>query len=391
MSIKDKLLRDIDLSREGKIITVPISSGKLGRTIFIGQNLYHLIGGAGGSGKSAWTDFHYVLSPYNWMKKQESPIKMKIILRSLERSAKHRVAKWTAMRIAYKYGVLLDVPSMLGWGLSKSRITDEIYNMITESLDYFEQMQDVVEIVDGVENPTGIYRHFEKHALSVGKLYVVKNEDGMDVLTRKTGFGKYMKVDPMECLSCTPESPVYVPNDPNLLTIGIVDHMQAMSGEKDLSEKQVFDKMSRYMRESRDLFGFMTVAVSQLNRGIAETARRAQAELLPEDKDFSGSSNMYNDCDMGAILFNPYKYSMDNILGYRVKDMVSVEGINRLRTFHVLKNTYGPENQIFAYQFTGEIGSFTELPKPHDMDGNKYRELANPNFQIKLTTQTQTQ
>jgi hypothetical protein len=164
-----------------------------------------------------------------------------------------------------------------------------------------------------------------------------------------------------------------VDNDPKCVNIAVIDHFQAMSGEKDLSDKQVFDKMSRYMREMRDVFNYMVVGVSQLNRGVAETTRRVQMELLPEDKDFAGSS---------------YKYNLDNVVGYSVRNMVSETGINRFRTLHILKNTYGPENQILGLRFIGENGAFAELPAPSLMSHEDYLAVRDPQFKLKITSET---
>lgn len=386
MSLKKGILNDIDAAREGKVITIPFAQPQLGKHIYIGKNLYHLIGGAGGSGKSAWVDYHYVLKPYAWWKKygEENNISLKIILRSMERSKKLRIQKWLALRLYAKYGILIDVPNMMSWGLSKSRLTDEVYQCIVTELDYFEEMMDVVEVIDGTTNPTGIYRHAEQYALSIGKLYVPEKENGILKVKRKHGFHEYSDVSETEHHLYAKENleKTYVPNNDRHVTIHITDHIQAMKVEKGFTDKQNIDIHSSYARERRDVFGFMDVNVSQLNRNISETSRRIHAELLPEDKDFSGSSNTYFDADMAAILFSPIKYNIEKLGGYEVKRMEASTGVNRLRTMHLLKNTYGSDNLVFAYQFIGENGIFTELPKPDAVD---YYSFANPRHVINLT------
>jgi hypothetical protein len=386
MSLKKAILKDIDDARNGKVITIPFAQPKLGKHVYSGKNLYHLIGGAGGSGKSAWVDFHYVLSPYSWYLKhgEEENVSLKIILRSMERSKKMRVQKWIALKLYIKHQILIDVPNIMSWGLSKSRLTDDVYQLICTELDWFEQMEDVVEIVDGSTNPTGVFHHAEKYALSQGILYQPQVIDGELKTLKKVDFKNYKVASPDEHRLYGKENleRTYVPKNPRHLTIHVTDHVQAMRGEKGLSDKQNLDTHSSYSRELRDLYNFMIVNVSQLNRGVAETARRVSTELLPEDKDFAGSSNLYFDCDMAGILFNPIKYNMDKIAGYEVKRMESHEGINRLRTFHLLKNTYGADNLIFAYLFVGENGLFNELPKPEQTD---YYSYANPAFKLNLT------
>ena len=386
MSLKLDILRVIDLARSGKVITIPFVQPQLGKHIFSGKNLYHLVGGAGGSGKSAWVDFHYCMAPYVWYLKhgEEQNVSLKIILRSMERSKKMRVQKWITMKLFVTHKILIDVPNIMSWGLSKSRLTDDVYNLICAELDFFEKMEDIVEIVDGSMNPTGVFHHAEKYALTQGTLYQPQIIDGQLVTLKKRDFKNYIKANEQEHKLYGKENleKTYIPHNDRHLTIQITDHVQAMRGEKGLTDKQNLDLHSSYSRDLRDLYNWMIVNVSQLNRNISETSRRVNAELLPEDKDFSGSSNLYFDADMAGILFSPIKYNMEKIGGYEVKRMESHHGVNRLRTFHLLKNTYGADNLIFAYQFIGENGMFNELPKPENID---YYSFANPKHNLNLT------
>ena len=378
------LLSEIQRARKGEVITVPFKYDKLSRYIFLGRGLYHLIGGAGGSGKSAWTDLNYVLNPALWQKKigQEQGVSIKIMLRSLERNKERRKAKWVCMKLFSTYGILIDTASLLGWGQKKSRISDELYEKIVESYDWVNSLEDIVEVVDGIEHPTGIYKHFQNYALSVGKLYYYKEvpgEKGTHVLIEKTSKGE-RKVPNGTCTDAKIFQPVYVPDDPTHITISIVDHLQAMKNERGLNDKQNLDLMSEYARKLRDLYGQSPIIVNQMNRGISDTYRRTQSSLLPEDKDFAGSSNMFNDCDVAAILFNPYKYKVNDVVGWKPNLCSNSYGINRFRSLHLLKNTYGPDNQIFAYQFIGENGLFHEMPSPEQMTDEVYKQVAEPRY-----------
>lgn len=379
------LLDDIQRARKGEIVTVPFKHDKLSRYIFLGKGLYHLIGGAGGSGKSAWVDLNYVINPALWYNKigQHEDISLKVILRSLERSKEKRKAKWVCMRMYLQHGILIDTASMLGWGQKKSRITDELYEKIKECYDWVNRLEDTVEIIDGIENPTGIYKQLKRYALTIGTLYYYKRQgkdkNGQDKyeFVKETQGGTY-RAEEGECPEATPYQPVYVPDNPKHITLAVIDHLQALKTEQTFNNKQNLDKMSEYARIIRDLFGMTPIIVNQMNRNIADTYRRVKTDLLPEDKDFSGSSNMYNDCDMAGILFNPYKYKVNDVVGWVPSKCINEYGINRFRSFHLLKNTYGPDNQIFAYQFIGENGIFREMPRPEQMNEDLYNQVANP-------------
>ncbi len=373
------LLDQIDKSRSGKVTTIPFVHETLNKYIFLGKRLYHLIGGAGGSGKSAWIDQNYVLNPVLWKLKygQEQNVKVRVILRSLERSKELRKAKWVCMRLYLTKGILMDTASMLGWGEKKSRITDDLYEDIKEAYEWVNGLEDYIEIIDGAETPTGIYKQLYAEALSKGTLYQYSNENGTEVLYEYKGTTK-RKVPPQACSEATYYQPVYIPDDPNEVTIFVIDHLQSLKNERGYNDKQNLDKMSEYAQILRDRFGFSPVIVNQLNRNVGDTFRRVKTDLLPEEGDFSGSSRMYYDCDMAGILFNPYKYNLNTMSGWNVKKCIDQHGINRFRSFHLLKNTYGADNQIFGYQFIGENGIFYEIPHPELITDSSYQSIQNP-------------
>ena len=380
------LLDDIQRARDGKIITIPFYHDKLKKYIFLTKGVYHLVGGASGSGKSAWIDYNYVLYPTYWYKNVETDIKLKIILRSMERSKKLRIAKWVCMKLYRKHGILIDTNSLLGWGVEETKITDELFALVKQCYALVEEELDgVVEVIDGIDNPTGIYYQLADEALSKGTLYKYRKHGEDYVITKQRGNHKSqpIRVQPEECPECSKFQPVYVPDNPKEVTIFIVDHLQAMKSEKGYSDKQNLDQMSEYTRILRDLYGFTPVIVNQLNRNISDTFRKVKTDLLPQDSDFTGSSNMVNDCDMAGILFNPYKYGLNKLPGsnWNVKECIDNYGINRFRSFHLLKNTYGPDSQHFGYQFIGENGIFNELPNTI----SDYTPIAYPKNKQKIT------
>ncbi len=382
------LLHQIEKVRSGNVTTIPFIHPTLNKYIFLGKRLYHLIGGAGGSGKSAWIDQNYAINPILWMNRygKDEDIKIKVVLRSLERSKELRKAKWVCMRLYLTKGILIDTASMLGWGETKSRITDDLYEDIKEAYEWVTSLEEHIEIIDGAETPTGIYKHLRKEALSKGTLYQYANEEGKEKLYMYKG-DKRKIVPPEACPEATPYQPVYIPDDPNEVTIFIIDHLQSLKNERGYNNKQNLDKMSEYAQILRDRFGFSPVIVNQLNRNVGDTFRRVKTDLLPEEGDFSGSSRMFYDCDMAAILFNPYKYNLNTMSGWNIKKCIH-EGINRFRSLHLLKNTYGADNQIFGYQFIGENGIFREMTHPEIITDKHYEGIKNPQANQRITKHT---
>lgn len=341
----------IDEGRKGEAIWIPLSLPRLGQHIQLAPKRYYLLGGASGTGKTALAHQMFILSPYAWYRKnailtQETDVKLKIVVRNMERPTPVLIGKWACLYLWIKYKILMEVNTLLGYGQQKAHVTDEVYEKVVEALDYFEEMLDVVQIIPGGENPTGIWNQLKR----------VANEDGKTV-----NVTKYVKR--------------YVPNNSNQITLVILDHIGRISTERGFDERTTLKKMSEYLSIVRDLYGFSPVVINQFNRGLQETSRRGFIE--PEERDFKGASNMYEDTDFAMALFNPMKYGKREHGGYQNHKLISKFGINRFRALHVLKNSYGMDDFQVGLRFVGEVGQFDELAKPENLGDREYHALAN--------------
>jgi len=348
----DLFKREVDRGRRGDAVWIPVSMPKLSNHTGITKRFYVLVGGDPGTGKSAFVHLNYVLHPYYWWKKMkqkgETDIKLRIILRSMERSKHYTIGKWVCWMLWHKYDILMDVPTMYGWGSSKKNVTDEVYEKIKETRDWFYEMEDVVTIIDGADNPTGIYKQMRGYARKHGNEY------------KKNQYEK-----------------AYDPNDEKRLTVFVLDHIGCLKSERGFNAKQNLDKMSEYLKELRDLYGITNVVVNQFNRSLSDSSRRRHITMAPEKQDFKGSGNMYEDADVAVGLFNPHEYHINDNLGFPVQHFVNDEGYNRFRSLYVLKNTYGIDNFAMGMNFIGEIGHFRQLPSPDSLTSDIVRKSCN--------------
>lgn len=349
----DLFKEKVDRGRAGDNIWIPVALNKLNDHTGITKRIYSLIGGDPGTGKSAFTHLNYILHPYYVWKKAkergETDVDLNIILRSMERSKHHIIGKWVCWMLWHKYGILLDVPTMYNWGSSKRELTDDVYRKIEETKEWFYQMEEeCVTIIDGADNPTGIYKHAREVADKAGNRY---NPNQYET--------------------------VYEEEDDNRLDILILDHIGCLKGERGFSPKQNIDKMSEYLQEMRDLYGWAIVVVNQFNRSLSDSTRRTRIRMAPEKQDFKGSGNMYEDADIALAMLNPHEYHIDENLGYTVQDFVNDKGYNRYRSVYALKNHFGIDNFGLGLNFIGEIGHFRTLPPPPELSGSlldKYRQ-----------------
>ena len=232
------------------------------------------------TGKTAFVDTAYVLNPYQWLmdNKGKTNIKIKWVYNSMERNTKYKLAKWTCLKLFNDYGIIMDVPTMLGWSGKKYEITDSLKSKIYKSGKYFDEMFEsgVIDIFEGSQNPTGIRNYLIELAKKHGEVKQINK------FTRR-----------------------YIPNDPDLHIIVINDHVGKLSGERGFSDKELLDKHSEFMGDCRDRYGMTIIDISQFNRSIGSVDRMKTKAVSPEPDDFKGSGDLYENADIALALFNP--------------------------------------------------------------------------------------
>lgn len=344
----------VDQGREGKAIWIPLTLNKVGKRLEISPATYTLVGGAPGSGKTAFVHQMYILAPYVWWRnnKHQTDIKLKIILRNMERKFEIILVKWVAFYLYAKYKKLVDTKFLIGRGQQKNYVSDELYVQIREGFEYFEEMMSsgVIDLRSRMENPTGINKHIERIAKQQGKEEILG-----------------------------PNHTHYVPDDDNLITLIIIDHIGRIRRERGFNDREVLQKMSEYLSIARDRYGFSPVVINQFNRAIYETSRRTSSAitLVPEERDFKGAANMFEDADVAIGMFDPGRYGITKLLGYDLSRMRDENGNDRFRSIHVLKNNLGMDKFDAALHFVGENGTFAEMPPAETLNNDKYYSLVN--------------
>lgn len=351
-----ELLSDVEKGIEGKNQGIPTGFIELDKHINgIQKGIYTLIGGNSGTGKSAYAHLAYILNPYDWLQKNldKTDFRLRVILNSMERSTKYLLAKWTCLKIYQDKGFILDVPTLLGWQGATYKLTEELRQLIYDCEEYFEKMSDVVTIHSGATNATGLYFRGKNYAEANGKIEHISEHEK-----------------------------VYIPNNPNEVVILLNDHVGKVTSEVNggirLLDKAILDKHTEMMGGLRDFYHMSPVDISQFNRSIGSTDRIKNKQVSPEPDDFKGSGDMYENADVCLGLFNPYKFKINDFLGYDIPKFVSPSGENRFRSVSVIKNSYGADDVIIGMNFLGENGHFRELPgaeffKAHP---DKYKKAA---------------
>jgi len=351
MISKDLLKAKIEAGKQGLNKGLPHGFNRLVEYIpGIQQGTYYLIAAESSVGKSAFANNTFVFNPIDWYlaNKQNTNIKIQVHYYSFEISKEMLLYKAACRNIWMKYGVLLDINYILSRG--KNRISEEHYDLVVNSLDYFDELNDILKICDTPENPTGVWYKELKYA----------GENGSGIQSVNNNFDFVSD---------------YVPNDPNLYTIVLIDHISLSKKERGFQTKEIIDKLSEYMIILRNKCNFIPVVVQQLNRAGNDPTRMRTGKMEPMLSDLKDSGNTVADCNVCLSLFSPIRYEMENHRNYTI---IGDNGLNsRYRSLSIMKNRDGEADKTIGLGFVGEVGHFFELPKAKEMTSADYVKISN--------------
>jgi len=345
------LKQEVAKGMEGRNTGIPIGFPRLNKYIGIRKSIYFLIGGLTGSGKTSFVDDAFVLNPYDFSisKQNTKKIKLKIIYRSMERSKIYKLAKWTSRKIFIEQGIIIPINKLLGWNDKMNKDEHDLFLMYE---DYFKEMQEVVTIIDGAENPIGIAKDIRTYAEENGTI------EQIDKYNRR-----------------------YIPNNENEITIIIIDHIGKLKLTKELNtKKQVIDKLSDELSYARDLYGYTPVAISQFNRDISNPMRIKNGDVEPNLEDFKESSQTQDDAEVILALFDPMRYRVEDVSGYDLNKLKGDDGSKYYRSLRLIKNSFDSDDLRVGLGFFGQVGMFKELKKMKDMTDSDYDSILDKSF-----------
>lgn len=351
----DQLNREVEAGLAGRNSGIPMGFNRLNNFIGIRKRLSFLVGGYTGSGKTSLVDDAFVLNPIDWYLSpagQASGIKLKIVYRSMERSRVYKYAKWVGRKIFMDHGVIIPVPKMLGW---TDKMTPDEHDLFSMYGDYLGQIEEIIQMWDGPENPVGVAKDLRKFALSRGRF------EELD---------EYNKI--------------YVPDELNEIVLMVTDHVGLLRPTKDLTTKKaIIDKFSEEMRYARDTYGYTPVMVSQFNRDISNPTRIKNGDVEPMLEDFKDSGSTQEDADVVLALFDPMRYKVPDPTGYDLPKLVDETGSKYYRSLKILKNSYGSDDVRIGLAFFGSLGFFKEMPRKKDITDSDYANILNKQFFLK--------
>lgn len=350
MSIFDRTIAAIERGRNGGNEGLPYGIPSMVPYVpNIQQGTYFLLGGETGSGKTALADYMFMYSPFDYIMNNETDYKMKIIYWSFEISIENKIAKGICQKIYKDHRILVDSNYIFSRG--KNRISDEIYDLVFKTREYFDKLHDILMIYDISTNATGVTKEVEK-------------------ICKSNFVGKQLSEYDWQ----------WTPKDPNLYIINIIDHIGLIRKQKGLlTKKETIDYVSNRLIDYRNKFGLIPVMVSQFNRSLASAERELATKsrpdynkIRPQLSDFKDSGGTQEDANVVFSMFSPNRYNIPEYNGYHVGHLR-----DRVRILDCLKSRDGLPDLAKGLGYLGECGLFTDLPNPSDMTDAHYRGIRN--------------
>ena len=307
----------------------------------IQQGRYDLVAAGTSTGKTAFVNSTYVFGAIDFLEKHPDYIhNFEVIYYSLEMTPEDQIAKHIAKLIWEDHGILTDIDEINSVG--NNEIRPEVDEKIDLYKDQMEAIQDKYIYFKTQLSPKSLFRDLIKYAEKRGK--VIRDTEG--------------------------NIKDYIPNDPSLITLVVVDHIGLINYKDYSDKKEAIDIASRHLVFFRNMFNFSPLVVSQINRNSEDMGRRDNDNWHPMLGDVKDSGNTQEDADTVIAIASPFYYKISTCLGY---DITKYK--DRYRMIKLLKNRNGKRNLLASFLFIGEYGGYYQLPSAEELGNKKPEQL----------------
>jgi hypothetical protein len=226
----------------------------------------YLLGGESGTYKTTLCDY-MVMNAIESANLQG--IKLNVFYNSWEIDETSKKILWLSSRIYTKYKVYIPPQKIKSMG--SNVLTPVEIDYIKSEIPYIESLFAKINWSWTPVNPTGLYNKLFKFGSenSTFEYEEYKDEDGE--IKKKISKA--------------------IPNNPNDMTLVILDHMYYLRKERGYQVKEVMDKWSEYTVALRNLFGYSFINLQQFNDGMSAVDRQKfkGVDISPQKNDFKDS------------------------------------------------------------------------------------------------------
>lgn len=341
MSIFDEAMHLIKEGMTGKNIGVPLENcPKLTEYIYgTRRSTYYLIGAETGVGKTKFARDQHMYAVYDYYKKinDEKVLDVQFLDFSMEITSSENMINAIIRKIYKDHGRMIPYDKIMGFRRGYY-LTPEEQKLVETKRKYFEDFEKKLIVIADQITPTFYHDVLLTHFRKVGKF---AKDDGSMAVSRLGA---------------------YTPNNPQLLTIGIVDTINLAETEKAQSYKQSIDRISKISLTFRNICQHTPVIIQQFNADNSDIQRQRHGQKTPMLRDFEDSKRTTKDANVIVGLWDPVRYQVETVdVGTSVYDITQLK--SWFVSAHILKNRNGNTNKRAALRFIGGASMFEEFPE----------------------------
>lgn len=281
-------------------------------------------------------------------------IRLKIFYFTLEMSKEQKMLSAFSNILYVKEGIRI-APKDLRSTKADNILSDEILEIISKYEVYFNKIEEIVEFIDDIRNPTGIYYFMRDYAHANGTQHT-------RIINIK---GKDTEIDDW-----------YEPNDPEEYVMVFIDHISLISTEsKDGRQLNLHESIvqlsSNYLIRLRNKFGYIPVVIQQ-QAASQESVDNMKVNRLKPTLDGLGDCKLtQRDADVILGLFSPFRHEIPEYMGYDIRFFR-----DNIRFLEIIGGREGGGGTTCPLYFDGAVNYFKELPTPDDTNNiNKVIEF----------------
>jgi hypothetical protein len=349
---KYKAQREIKL--RGGLNCIPFSEFLPELSLFmpgIIKGVYYAITAFTNVGKTPLVKSLFVNIPYYYYKVlQNTPnrFKLKILYFCLEETKDQFIDSLVLSELYSRYNISLDINDL---NSISAPIDTETLKKLASFEAYFNEMFEVLTVIDTVTSTAGIMDVIKRYAYSNGTVY---NDEGEEAELDKQGA-------------------YYVPNDPSEHVIIITDHVNILSveGQNDSLHKAIHRHSTKNMlHKCIRMFNYTVVDVHQ-QAAEGESAEYNKFNRNECSLTTLGDNKMVARNYMVVIALDmPQRYGVTEHAGYKLGEFGN--RADRYRSIKLLKNRYGRSGIRKGVWFTPQAMEFQELPNSKLIDYKQY-------------------
>lgn len=339
------------------------------------KGVYYLISASSGIGKTQFTKWCFMYEPIKWVKEHpELNIKFKILYFALEESKEEFLMAMISNRLADKYKIncsVLDLQSFF----DKS-VDSDVLVKIEECKEYFSDLENYIEIIDSVSNPTGIFKYVRNNTFENGTHYFYnfkedKNKNNCKAIKDQEEYNLYNSKEEWAYSH-------YVESNPNNYTGVVIDHCSLLNVEHgaETLHKAISRMSADYGRKMiTKHWNYFFVNVQQQGAAGEKTefdkmGGKIEEKFKPSLATLGDNLLTQRDAFVVFGLFAPKRYGITEYEKYDINRLG-----DQFRSLIVLKNRVGQgyiEDPLF---FDGSTNRFFELPIYTQMSDKIYNEI----------------